>query len=219
MSRSGGSDTSSKATIACSHGWPLRSVIGSVFQRSSPRCSGSQARSRSRFAALPATRLTRSARACIITVPVGVLQAPVGAKGAIEFIPALRSKAHALDKLAAGAALRVVLQFRRSFWTLERFAKQRRTETLCALSILHTTDRDFPTWWTAYPISAPVLVAWCGGRRARELSNLARPAIVEHAIDALARQLAVSRRRLHGELEQAWTHDWQNDPFARGAYS
>ena len=87
------------------------------------------------------------------------------------------------------------------------------------MSFLHTTDRDFPTWWTAYPISAPVLVAWCGGRRARELSNLARPAIVEHAIDALARQLAVSRRRLHGELEQAWTHDWQNDPFARGAYS
>lgn len=159
------------------------------------------------------------ARACVITVPVGVLQAPAGAKGAIEFIPALRSKAHALETLAMGSALRVVLQFHESFWTSERFAKQRRIDDLHALSFLHGADRDFPTWWTTYPVTAPVVVGWCGGRRVRELSNLTRAAVIERAVDSLARQLGVSRRRLHNQLEHAWTHDWQADPFSRGAYS
>ena len=27
------------------------------------------------------------------------------------------------------------------------------------------------------------------------------------------------RSFLHRELDAAWTHDWQNDPYSRGAYS
>jgi monoamine oxidase len=159
------------------------------------------------------------ARAAIVTVPLGVLQAPVGTIGAIHFVPALRRKARALETLAMGAALRVVLQFRENFWAAERFAKQRHVDDLSDMSFLHGTDRDFPTWWTTYPVVAPLLVGWSGGTRARELSMLTRTAIVEGAVDALARQLGVTRRRLHRQLENAWTHDWQSDPYSRGAYS
>ena len=31
--------------------------------------------------------------------------------------------------------------------------------------------------------------------------------------------LGVSRRRVSSQVEACWTHDWQDDPFARGAYS
>ncbi len=165
-------------------------------------------------------RLQRiGARAAIITVPLGVLQAPIESNGAIQFIPELRAKTSALSKLAAGSALRVVLQFRNSFWTSEQFARRHHSDDLHALSFLHAADDDFPTWWTAYPVVAPILVAWSGGRAARALSGLPRAKVVARALDALAHQTGVSRRRLNGELRNAWTHDWQNDPYARGAYS
>jgi monoamine oxidase len=164
-----------------------------------------------------AQRIT--ANAAIITVPLGVLQAPTGSKGAIQFIPELREKREALSALASGSALRVVLQFRDSFWTSDAFARRHHADDLHAMSFLHSADADFPTWWTSYPMRAPLLVGWSGGRRARELSSLSQNAIVERTIDALARQLGIARRRLHGELKNAWTHDWENDPYARGAYS
>jgi len=165
-------------------------------------------------------RLRRiNARTAIITIPLGVLQAPVGSNGAIQFIPELREKRDALMKLAAGSALRVVLQFRNSFWTSDQFAKRRHADDLHAMSFLHSADDDFSTVWTAYPVTAPLLVAWSGGRRARELSSLTRGAIIERAVDALARQMGTARRRLHRELKTAWTHDWENDPYSRGAYS
>ena len=159
------------------------------------------------------------ARAVIITVPLGVLQAPPGAKGAIQFTPALRSKSSALTTLGAGSALRVALLFREPFWTSDRFAKRHHADDLHAMSFLHGADGDFPTWWTSYPVMAPLLVGWSGGTRARELSSLARTEIIERAVDALARQTGVARRFLHRELDAAWTHDWQNDPYSRGAYS
>ena len=36
---------------------------------------------------------------------------------------------------------------------------------------------------------------------------------------SLARQLRVSRQRLRSLVEGFWSHDWEHDPFARGAYS
>lgn len=153
----------------------------------------------------------------IITVPLGVLQAPVGSAGAIRFVPALTNKSRALDALAMGSALRVTLRFEDRFWTNERFANQRGVADLDALSFLHSADRDFPTWWSAYPVTAPILVGWCGGARARQLSKLSHGEIVNRAVHSLARQLHMSPGRMH--VRAAWTHDWQNDPFARGAYS
>lgn len=50
----------------------------------------------------------------------------------------------------------------------------------------------------------------------------ARPAsekIEDVAIASLARQTGLSRVRVRNMVEGAWSHDWEHDPFARGAYS
>jgi monoamine oxidase len=171
-----------------------------------------------------ARRKPIAARAAIITVPLGVLQSPPDGRGAIAFDPELRAKANALEHLAMGAAVRVVLRLGERFWADERFARTHAAEGIERLSFLHTTDTDFPTWWTTYPFIAPLMVGWSGGPRARTLLEQSRArasasTITDRAIDALARQCGITRRRMRSMVEATWTHDWLHDPFARGAYS
>jgi monoamine oxidase len=62
-----------------------------------------------------------------------------------------------------------------------------------------------------------IMVGWCGGTRARQLSMLSHGEVVDRALHSLARQLHMSPARMR--VKAGWTHDWQNDPYARGAYS
>ena len=156
------------------------------------------------------------ARAAIVAVPLGVLKASIDAVrhdnddiGTIEFVPELQQKRRALDALAVGSVVRVVLRFRERFWSDE----------YDALSFLHTQDDDFPTWWTSYPMREGVFVGWCGGPHARALAELQVDALEARAVGSLARQFHMSKPRLRALLEGFWTHDWEHDPFARGAYS
>jgi len=165
------------------------------------------------------SRPSVDARAAIVTVPVGVLSAPVGEPGAIQFDPELRAKRPALERIAMGSVVRIVLRFSESFWTSDWFAKHAKTEELDTLSFLHTSDEHFPVWWSAYPVRAPVLVGWHGGPGAAELSRLAQEEIEDRAIGSLARQSGLAPRKMRGMVEAAWLHDWEHDPFTRGAYS
>jgi monoamine oxidase len=160
-----------------------------------------------------------TARAVVVAVPLGVLQATPPQRGAIRFEPALRAKAAALDRLAMGDVVRVVIRFRRRFWADETFARRRHAVDLDQLGFLHTTEDTFGTWWSAYPDTSPVMVAWCGGPVARELSGSGTAAVIERALRILGRSLGVSRDRIRRDVAQVWTHDWINDPFARGVYS
>jgi monoamine oxidase len=166
-----------------------------------------------------ARRKPMTARAAVITVPLGVLQAPPDSRGAIAFEPPLRAKAPALAQLAMGAVVRVVLRLNDRFWADERFARTHAAEGVERMSFLHASDRDFPTWWTTYPFTAPLIVGWGGGPRARRLLEQPSSAITDAAVDALARQCGITRRRMKSMVEAAWMHDWVHDPFARGAYS
>jgi monoamine oxidase len=160
-----------------------------------------------------------AARAAIVTLPIGVLKAPPGERGAIAFEPELRETRAAIDRIASGAVVRIVLRFRHRFWASDAFADRTGIETLDTLSFLHTSDPDIPVWWTSYPLRTPVMVGWCGGPRAEALARLGPDAIEARAIASLARQLGVTIGRLRRELAGVFTHDWQHDPFARGAYS
>lgn len=131
----------------------------------------------------------------MIAVPLGVLQAAPGEAGTIEFDPELRAKRQPLQRLAMGQVVRVTLRLSEAFWESEWFAKDARTKELDTLSFLQTGDTDFPVWWTAYPVRAPVLVAWHGGPGAAELAQLAPEEIEDSAIGALARQFGLSPRR------------------------
>jgi len=154
-------------------------------------------------------RFAIEASAAVVAVPVGVLKAAVGDPGAIEFVPSLHQKQSALDGLETGSVTRVTLRLRERVWA----------ENYPTLSFLHSTDEDFPVWWTAYPVQQPVVTGWRGGPGARRLAQLPPGELEGRAIAALGRRLGMSRRRMQSVVEAVWTHDWEHDPFARGAYS
>ena len=154
-------------------------------------------------------RFAIDARAAVIAVPLGVLKAAPSEVGGIQFDPPLTQKQQVLNRLEMGSVIRVALRLRERIWA-------ERDETL---SFLQSADPDFPTWWSAYPARVPLMVGWCGGPRARRLSQLNSGELQSRAISSLARQLRVSRSRLRSQVEAFWTHDWEHDPFARGAYS
>jgi monoamine oxidase len=163
---------------------------------------------------------TLDARAAIVTVPLGVLQAVPGHDGAIVFEPAIPAIQQAAHGLAMGHVTKVVLRFDEPFWTGKQFARHAGDERFDTLSFLHSRDRvAFPVWWTPYPIKAPVLVGWCGGTVARAMVGMPADAIVAGAVDALATTLGMRRARLQQRIVAAYTHDWSSDPFSRGAYS
>jgi monoamine oxidase len=160
-----------------------------------------------------------AARAAVVSVPLGVLQAAPPAAGAIRFVPPLAAKADALAHLAMGDAVRVVLQFRERWWADDAFAARRSLQDFDQLGFLHTTDATFPIWWSGYPNTAPLLVAWCGGPAARALAGLSQRAITQRALKGIGIALHVPPARLERYLTRVWMHDWINDPFTRGVYS
>jgi monoamine oxidase len=159
------------------------------------------------------------ARAAIVTVPAGVLNARGRERGAIVFTPDITVKRDALAHVAMGPVVRLVFRLRERFWAEEWFSAHVKRVDVDTLSFLHTDDADFPVWWTPFPLRAPMIVAWCGGPRAHALAPLGHRALEARAIAALARQLRLSPRRVRSLVERSWMHDWMADPFARGAYS
>ena len=142
----------------------------------------------------------------IVTVPLGVLKA-----GALHFTPALTGKEQALRALEMGAAVRVSLCLESEVWaTQDRLADD---------GFLLTGEPPFPAWWVSRPPPYPVVTAWAGGLHARALAGLGEAQRVRVALDALTGVLGMDPARLHQGLRGGFTHDWQADPFSRGAYS
>ena len=139
------------------------------------------------------------AKAAVITVPAGVLKAP----DAIRFTPELSDKKRALERIEVGHVVKIILRFRERFWD--------------DCTFIHSDDAHVPTWWTTAPVRAPVMTGWAGGHAADRL--LAEGDVIERGITSLASILGVPRRRVASKLDAAHTHDWQADPFSRGAYS
>ncbi|HJQ36197.1 MAG TPA: NAD(P)/FAD-dependent oxidoreductase [Thermoanaerobaculia bacterium] len=142
---------------------------------------------------------TIHARAAVLTIPIGVWKA-----GTLAFDPPLREKERALAKLEAGHVVKIAFRFRERFWEDVNF--------------VHARDRFMPTWWTTAPIRSPILTGWAGGHAADALLA-ERPAMIDRALDSMSGAFGVPRRRLDALLAGTWTHDWQSDPFSRGAYT
>jgi monoamine oxidase len=111
--------------------------------------------------------------------------------------------------MAMGQTVRIVLRFRERFW--EQNGKE-------LLSFLFSDDETMPTWWTAVPARAPVLTGWSAGPKAAKLLGRTDEEIVREAVKALARVLGLDNGYVLDRLEAAHYHDWQADPWARGAY-
>ncbi len=164
----------------------------------------------------PEDRETITGRAAIITVPLGVLLAGADEPGAITFSPPLALLEQTRTRLAIGSVTRVTMLFRERWWT-EKLRSAPRDASLESLTFLHGESGDIPTWWSLHPMHATALVGWAGGPAALRLSR--RDDVEERAISSVAANFGVTRRRVAAQLVQVFMHDWQHDPFSRGAYS
>ena len=152
------------------------------------------------------------ARQAVITLPLGVLQWSSQAPGSVRLVPEPPRWRASLQRLGVGPVVKVVLCFERAFWA--ELADGRYRDA----AFFNTPRSAFPTFWTALPVRAPVLVAWVGGPGAMRLANKGSDEILNAALASLASMFGrrVDYRRL---LVSMHWHDWQADCFARGAYS
>ncbi|MGH8258648.1 MAG: flavin monoamine oxidase family protein [Steroidobacteraceae bacterium] len=163
-----------------------------------------------------------TARCALVTVPVSLLQRSLQPPdaldgtsddhGVVRFDPPLEEKAQALRGIALGPVIKIVLHFRHAFWETLHDGRYR------DCGFLHAPQAAFPTLWTALPARIPRLTAWTGGPRAQSLAGRSRDELIDRALDAVQCVFGVGPE-VRDELAAVHTHDWQADPFARGAYS
>jgi monoamine oxidase len=162
----------------------------------------------------PSQRLR--ARAVLITLPLGVLQAPLSAAAAVRFVPMLpRTKRSAIERLAMGNVVKVVLRLRQPVGTGVLAPLGRN------MSFLHLGRPPVPTWWVPRPFPPTMLVGWVAGRRADAFTARFETADerLRAALGGLARAVGAPVSRISSVVEDARVFDWGADPWSRGAYS
>lgn len=146
------------------------------------------------------------AQRAIVTLPTGVLAA-----GSVRFTPELpQKKRDAIAAIATGPVVKVALYFRSAFWEHVdggRFA---------GVAFFQAPESPFPTLWTQLPHRTPLLVAWAGGGAVQRL-QASHGDMVAAALDTC--ETLFPSVDVRAELVTAYYHDWQTDPYARGAYS
>jgi monoamine oxidase len=154
------------------------------------------------------TKTFRAAQ-LVCTVPLGVLQARAGARGAIRWQPDLSAKRAAVKRLHMGEVVKVVLDFAEPFWEAHGYDE---------LGFCHAPDEPFPTWWTTLPVRNARLTGWSGGPKAVRLSKLSDRAVLRRALGVVGRLFNLSVTKLTSQLRRSEVCNWQRDPLARGAY-
>jgi monoamine oxidase len=196
------------ALMAPLHSERLRLQLQSTVQR--VRWSKGSAKVAGRFIGEP---FEAQGRRVIVGLPLGVLQQPARAAGAVRFMPPLKAKRLALQGLASGPVMKLLLRFASPFWETLHDGRYREA------GFFHVPHARVPTFWTPAPARAPLLVAWAGGPRAQRVAaGASHEGIVRTAIASL-RALFGTCVDIADQLEGYYYHDWQQDPFARGAYS
>jgi monoamine oxidase len=148
----------------------------------------------------------------VIALPIGVLQTPPHMPYGVEIAPALRSKRPALDMLASGPVIKVLLQFHEPFW--ENLDDGRYRDA----AFFQAPQQPFPTFWTSLPIRSSMMVAWSAGPNAARMIGVPDAEIVQRAIQSL-QSVFGSRTSVLEHLSGSRLHDWQADPLSAGAYS
>ena len=153
-----------------------------------------------------------TARAAIVTVPIGVLNA-IGDERLV-FEPELPSHTRAaLAHFEMGHVVKVVMRFAPPFWQTIGGGRYRDA------GFFRDVRGPFAVFWTQAPVHRSDLVAaWIGGPGAKRIHDVPpdeRIAIALEQFDTLLGDVAAARAAFAGGA----THDWMRDPFARGAYS
>ena len=155
------------------------------------------------------------AEAAVITLPLGVLQAPLGTDGAVCFRPELTEKADALKQLEMGTAIRLVLCLSHCFWKDPKLVRSPMPD----MSFLSCPEELFSTWWLSVSVGTAMLTGWSGGVRSEQLSGRGDAAIMECGLEVLHHVFGVPLETLRDLVQGSFVQDWQSDPYCRGAYS
>ena len=136
----------------------------------------------------------------------------------MRFTPELpREKISALDHLVMGKVIRATLCFCERFW--ERLQPPDQHKPLANLSFLFSQDNYFPTWWTQMPEHLPIITGWSPAYCAERMPGMTDCRIIDQSLESLSSLLGLEKSRLNSQLNAAYLHDWDSDPFSRGAYS
>jgi monoamine oxidase len=150
------------------------------------------------------------ARHAVVTVSVGVLQAAPAA-GGILLDPAPESFRRACSLLGMGHVRRVVLRLRQRIWPPPLDGVE--------LSFVHVPGVAFPTLWREARADQEQVTAWVGGPGASALTGASDRVLRDGALASLARAANVPLADCRAGLIEAHHHDFDADPFVRGAYS
>jgi monoamine oxidase len=150
-----------------------------------------------------------SASRVIVTLPLAVLQS-----GSVKISPEPHGVLEAAARLRMGQVRRFTLLFAEKLW--ENLPPQ---PALRELSFLFAFAEMPPVWWTPHPEMSYTITGWVGGPRSAALTGMDAATLGRKACATLARIFGLSKERVHGLMRGCYTHDWQHDRFALGAYS
>jgi monoamine oxidase len=115
--------------------------------------------------------------------------------------------------LAMGQVTRMSLLFKQAFWQ----------SRAADLGFLFVRQLRIATWWTSQPNPAPVITAWAAGpAAAARLASAGakdKSTLENTVLEDLATVFSMTLSELRSQLVSCHHHDWQSDPFSRGAYS
>ena len=152
---------------------------------------------------------TFSTKRMIVTLPLGVLQ-----QESVNFSPPVTGILEAAAGMRMGQVCRFTMMFRRRFW--EDLEPQ---PAMRELSFLYAFGNMPPVWWTPHPEVSNSLSGWVGGPRAQELIELSAEDLAQAAAKSLAQGMGLGLAAVLAEMTGCYTHNWQADEFALGAYS
>jgi monoamine oxidase len=156
----------------------------------------------------------------LVTVPAGVLKAATGEPGAIAWDPPLDGKRRAFEGIEMGRVRKLLLLFREPFWEDPDLLRRRAGDDVESIDFLHAPGALFPTWWTQAPAAdTRVLTAWAGWTGTESLQGLSARRVLDEALKTLGALLEIPKRKLSRMIVSTYEHDWNSDPFSRGAYS
>ena len=159
---------------------------------------------------------TFTARKCVVTLPLGVLQQVNERRGVVMSpVPAAIAQAR---RLAMGHAVRFTMVFREAWWLDSEMLGR---EKLRELSFLFTLGEAPTVWWTPHPEreAFPTLTGWAGGPRAEALAGKSAGELGRSACARLAAAFGVEEDVVRASLLATYAHDWSGDPLSLGAYS
>jgi len=153
----------------------------------------------------------------VIALPLGILQAGQGEKGAVTFSPDIPKQNAAINAMGFGAVIKILLEFSESFW-MDELSVQLADKSLDNMGYLFS-DEAIPTWWTQAPEQSKVLTGWIGGPPAAEKQHMRESELLKLSLQSLANIFNRNADELKKKLIAFNVVNWTAEPFTRGSYA